>query len=343
VLIVSLRRPMISVAAAAGLCEAIERAGRNPDEILRPLGLRREVLASASGRIPAADFALALEEAARLTGDDCFGLHLGEHYHPKNAGPLAYVVLNSPTMAVAFTNIARYLHALNEAADVSFERTGRWTYLRHTLDLPVEQSRQQAELSLAVGLGLIRMMVGSDWSPVEVQFAHKAPSSAAEHVRVFGAPVTFGCGTNAFVVESDLSDRHVPGADQRLYPIMVRYLDRILEAMPREDGLVVSVRKRIGEAMRQGDPTLAQVADQLSVAARTLQRKLRECGVDFKHLVEDTRRRFSVQYLDDHSNTLTDVAFLLGYSEVSAFNRAFKRWTGSTPSDYRRRRHAGGD
>jgi AraC-like DNA-binding protein len=184
-------------------------------------------------------------------------------------------------------------------------------------------------------------MVGSDWSPVEVQFAHKAPASTAEHARVFGAPVRFGCGINAFVMESDLCDRHVPGADQRLYPIMVRYLDRILEAMPHADGLVVAVRKCIGETMRQGDPTLVQVAERLFVAPRTLQRRLRECGVDFKHLVQDTRRQFSVQYLDDDRNTLTDVAFLLGYSEASAFNRAFKRWTGSTPSSYRWRRHTG--
>jgi AraC-like DNA-binding protein len=336
------RRPMISVAAAAGFVEAIERAGRNPDAILRPLGLRRESLSAPDGLMPSAQFTRALEEAARLTGDDCFGLHLGEQYHPKNAGPLAYVVLNSPTMAVAFANIARYLCVHNEAAEVSFERDGRWAYLRYKLDVPVEQSRQHAEFTAAVGLGLIRLMVGSEWSPVEVQFAHKAPVSTAEHTRVFAAPVRFGCGTNVFVMESDLSDRHIPGADRRLYPIIVRYLDRILEAMPRADGLVVSVRKCIGESMRQGDPTLLQVAERLCVSPRTLQRQLRECGVDFKHLVEDTRRQFSVQYLDDDRNTLTDVAFLLGYSEASAFNRAFKRWTGSTPSRYRCRSTTGG-
>ena len=130
----------------------------------------------------------------------------------------------------------------------------------------------------------------------------------------------------------------VPGADRRLYPVMERYLDRILQAMPREDGLIGAVRKCLGEALREGAPTLGQVAAQLGVSARTLQRQLHDRGVDFSGLVEDTRRRFAMQYLDDRANTLTDVAFLLGYSEVSAFNRAFKRWTGSTPSGYRRRR-----
>ena len=88
--------------------------------------------------------------------------------------------------------------------------------------------------------------------------------------------------------------------------------------------------------MRDGDPKLARVAKKLAVSPRTLQRKLRDYGLEFKKLTEDTRRRFAVNYLRDRKHTLTEVAFLLGYSDVSAFNRAFKRWTGTTPMDYRR-------
>jgi AraC-like DNA-binding protein len=88
--------------------------------------------------------------------------------------------------------------------------------------------------------------------------------------------------------------------------------------------------------MPHGDPTLTVVAGTMAIGPRTLQRRLRDQGADFKKLVDDTRRRFALRYLGDRKNTLTEVAYLLGYSEVSAFNRAFKRWTGSTPSDYRR-------
>jgi AraC-like DNA-binding protein len=107
--------------------------------------------------------------------------------------------------------------------------------------------------------------------------------------------------------------------------------------MPREDGLLAAVRRAIGEAMRDGDPTLAKVGKKVVTTPRTLQRQLKDHGVDFKRLVDDTRHRFSVNYLRDPTNTLTEIAYLLGYSEVSAFNRAFKRWTGSTPSDYRKK------
>jgi len=327
--------PMISVAAATGLPEAIVRAGGSPDAILEPLGLRRSTLSTPHGLIPAATFARALEDAARLTGDDCFGLHFGAQYHPKNVGPLAYVVLNSPTMAAAFDNIARYLRVHNEAAEASFERDDRWAYLALRLDLPVEHCRQHAEFSLALGLGLIRLMIGSDWAPVEVRFAHMAPPSTDEHSRIFGAPVRFGCRANEFVIDAEMCERHVPAADPRLYPIMLRHLDRILESMPREDGVITAVRKSIVDAMRSGEPTLRRTAERLSVGPRTLQRRLAQCGVDFSQLVTDTRKRFAVQYLGDRRHTITEVAFLLGYSEVSAFNRAFKRWTGATPLDYR--------
>ena len=114
-------------------------------------------------------------------------------------------------------------------------------------------------------------------------------------------------------------------------------MERVLKDIPREDGLLVSVRKAIAELMRDGEPKLAQVANKIATSPRTLQRRLKNYGLEFKKLVAETRRRFALDYLKDRKNTLTQIAFLLGYSEVSAFNRAFKRWTGSTPLDYRRR------
>jgi AraC-like DNA-binding protein len=171
---------------------------------------------------------------------------------------------------------------------------------------------------------------------VEVQLAHPAPPHVSEHARVFRAPVSFGCATNAVVIEREFVERQVPAADERLYPVLRRYLDGVLKEMPPEEGLLAAVRRIVGELMRDGDPTLVQVARKLDMGPRTLQRRLKEDRVDFRALVDDTRRRFALNYLRDRKHTLTEIAYLLGYSEVSAFNRAFRRWTGATPSDYRR-------
>ncbi|HET8563134.1 MAG TPA: AraC family transcriptional regulator [Candidatus Binatia bacterium] len=329
-------KPRISVAATAGLLEAITAAHGDPDQILRRLGLERSAFRNSETFIATSIFARILEEAARATADDCFGLHFGEHYNPKNIGPLAYVVFNSPTLAVAIENAERYLHIHNEAANMSFGIEGEQAYLRLLLaDLAIESPRQHHEYGMAVALNTLRIMAGSNWAPREVQFAHEAPAQTSEHLRVFGAPVLFGCPSNAFVIEREFVERQVPAADPRLYRIMKQHVERALSEMPREDDLLASIRKAIAESMRDGDPTLARVAKSVAMSPRTVQRRLKEYGVEFKELMEDTRRRFALNYLKDRKTRLTEIAFLLGYSEVSAFNRAFKRWTGATPLKYR--------
>jgi AraC-like DNA-binding protein len=330
-------RPMISVAAATGLLEAIAARGGDPDQILREFAIDCSAFSEPEGFIPSSTFAGVLEAAAQATADDCFGLHLGENYNPRNIGPLAYVVLNSPTIRAGIENFERYLHVYNEAAKWFFTAKGNRGYIRYLLtDLGINSLRHSNEHGMTIAFNMLRMMVGSHWAPKEVQFAHEAPKQISEHLRIFHAPVSFGCKTNAIVIDRQFVEREVPAADQQLYQILKRYLDQVLSEMPREDTLLTAVRRATAETMRDGNLKLARVAKQMAMSARTLQRQLKERGVDFKQLTDETRQRFAVNYLKERKNTLTEVAFLLGYSELSAFNRAFKRWTGSTPLDYRR-------
>ena len=327
--------PMISVAAMTGLLEAIRDAGADPDQILRTFEVEPSVLANAEGFIPCAVFARILEEAARATGDDCFGLHFGERYNPKNIGPLAYAVLNSPTVGEADAQVARYIKLYNQAGQASAIIEGQRAYMRYVLTSLDTPARQQNEYGMAVRLNTIRMMVGSQWAPLEVQFAHEAPADISEHQRIFSAPVLFGYPTNNFVVEREFLERQVPAADTRLFGVMKRYLERVIEEMPQEEGVLSSVRRAVAESVSNGEPSLGRIAKTMAMSPRTLQRHLKERGTDFKNLVDDTRRRFALTYLKDRRNALTEIAFLLGYSDASAFNRAFKRWTGLAPSAYR--------
>ena len=327
---------MISVAATTGLLDTIAAAGANPDQILGMLGLERSVFADPDGFIASSVFARILEEAAQATGDECFGLHFGEHFDPRDVGALVYVVLNSPTIAAAIDNIERYLHIHNEAVRVSFHIEGQRGHLSFLLaELTAEQSRQHNEYSMAVTLKTFRIIAGSHWMPHEVRFAHAAPPRTSEHLRVFGSRVLFGCAANVLVLEQGFVNRRVPATDQRLYRILKQHAERILSGMLRDDDLLAAVRRSIAESMREGNPTLAHATKTLSMSPRTLERRLKEHGVSFKQVVDDMRRRLALDYLLHRALTLTQIAFLLGYSEVSAFNRAFKRWTGSTPLKYR--------
>jgi len=310
----------------------------DPDQVLRTFHLDPAVLSHTEKFIPCVVFARILEEAARVTGDNCFGLHFCERFNSKNIGPLTYVVLNSPTVAVADDQVARYLKLYNQAATVSRTVEGERAYFQYVLcDLGIESPpRQQNEYSLAVRLNRIRMMVGSQWPPLEVPFAHQAPAEISEHQRVFGAPFLFGYQTNNLVVESEFLECQVPAADQRLYEIMQRYFQRIIDEMPEDSGVLPSVRRAVAESMRDGDPNLGRVAKKMAMSRRTLQRQMKEHATNFRNVMDDTRRRFALSYLKDRRNSLTEIAFLLGYSESAAFTRAFKRWTGLTPLAYRR-------
>jgi AraC-like DNA-binding protein len=159
----------------------------------------------------------------------------------------------------------------------------------------------------------------------------------AEHSRVFRCPVRFGCAANELVVENDFIERLVPLADARLYRILKQHVERILAELPGDDDWLSAVRNAIAAAMLEGDPKRMRVARRLAISTRTLERRLNEHGVVYRQLVDDTRRVFAMEYLNDRNQSLTEIAFLLGYSEVSAFHRAFRRWTGSTPSEYRER------
>ena len=329
---------MISLAVTKGLVEAIAGQGGSPGPILREFGLEHSNLTDPEGFISAVKLAQLMEEAARATSDDFFGLHFGESFNPKNIGPVIYVVLNSPTIGAAVENVERYLKLHNEAARWFTTIAGERAYVGYELaELGIEKPRQYQEASMVIALNTLRMMAGSHWAPEETHFTHESPTQTAEHTRIFAAPVRFGCATNAFVVERAFLERQVPAADPRLYQILQRYLNGILAELPREDSFLGSIRKAIAETMRDGDPGLARVAKQLAASPRTLQRRLKTYGLEFKKLADDTRRRFASNYLKDRKHTLTEVAFLLGYSDVSAFNRAFKRWTGTTPLQYRRK------
>jgi AraC-like DNA-binding protein len=327
---------MISVAAITGWLETVAAAGTNPDRILCALCLDRSVFTNPESFVPSSSFSKLLEETARQTGDHDFGLHFGERFNPKNIGPLTYVVINSPTILAGIENASRYLRVHNQAATTSLEVERDRVFIRYRIsDLDFDSSRQHNEYSMTVMLNTIRLLAGSDWTPLEAHFGHHAPNEVGEHTRIFGAPVLFDCPTNALVVEREFIERQIPAADNRLYRILQRHLENVLADMPKEDKMLAAARKALAETIREGNLNLKNVAKKVGLSQRTLERRLQERGVGFKKLLEDTRRRFALNYLKDREHTLTQIAFLLGYSEVSAFNRAFKRWTGSTPLKYR--------
>ena len=163
------------------------------------------------------------------------------------------------------------------------------------------------------------------------------PADITEHARLFRCSVKFGAPSNRLTFASSLLSLPIARADASLCALLDRHAEELLAKFPPRDSLIDQVRGIIADEFRGGDPSLERVADQLGLTPRTLQRKLHELGTSHNELLDQMRRQLAMRYLREHEMAICEVAYLLGFSESSSFHRAFKRWTGITPKEYRGR------
>jgi AraC-like DNA-binding protein len=183
-----------------------------------------------------------------------------------------------------------------------------------------------------------RQATGADFAPVEVRFRHGAPADPSEHRRLFRAPLRFESGMNGVVLRRDLLDAPLVKADAGLCAVLERHAAELLRRIPHATVLSERVRQLVAKDLASGVPSAGAVARGLSMSRRSLQRHLRADGTSHRDLVDTLRRELAMAYLAERRIAVAEVAFLLGFSEASAFHRAFKRWSGTTPAEYRRSR-----
>jgi AraC-like DNA-binding protein len=333
---------LMRAGGAAGVLDAVIASGGAAARVLARVGLSADDLVDPDRLLDLAQVVGLFEAAAAETGDDCFGLHLGTTYDFASVGALAYAVLNAPTVDVAVENLARYGRTFVPGGAITLEREGAQVAVRYALDVADPEScRQHAEGAAVVTVRLLRRLIGADWRPRQVEFGHAEPRDTREHARLLEAPLRFRRPIAlAVVFDAAVLPRPIGGADRRLLPIVERHLAELL-ASTGTPGWLAEVRNAIAETLCDGAPTIRTVARRLGTSVRTLQRRLGEHDTVFSSLVDDVRREIALRYLADGKADLTEIAFLTGYSELSAFGRAFRRWTGSTPLAERKRLLAG--
>ncbi|MBV9960025.1 MAG: AraC family transcriptional regulator [Acidobacteria bacterium] len=327
----------ISVKAVGKILDAAERAGVEPLELLRAVRLNPALLADPDRRLPFSQLVALYEEGARLTGDDDFGLHVGESTSVKMFDIVGYAVINSPTLGDALQRASRYHMIWNDGAGLTLELDGGLARLAYRyLELDGAACRQDCEMTLALVMTFGRRVTGVEWTPREVRFQHRAPADTTEHERIFRAPVRFETSVSELVFERSVLSLPLVEADPTLCAVLDRHAEELLAKLPRRGGLSEDVRALLRQAISGGDPSLEAISQQLGLSPRTLQRKLKEEQTSHQDLLDEMRRDLSVRYLREPEMAICEVAYLLGFSEPSAFHRAFRRWTGTTPRAYRR-------
>ena len=331
------KTPMIDAIWMARTIQRMEGAGGSVDDALAHAGLSRETVLQPDSRIELRRHVVFIEYLAQQSGDECFGMHNRADADPAEAGVVGFVVMTAPTLGEALKSLVRYQ---NIHLDARTELAVALGVARVSINVPFlkpNEYRHACEGGLVMILNLFRTLLEDDWSPDEVHFQHAGPSDGSEHRRVFGAPVHFEQRQSALIFDAAELGRDCRTADARLNRVIQQRLDVLLGTGPEQDDLVAALRRLISEALRQGHPAVAPIARAVSMNPRTLQRRLRALDLSFNGVVDDVRQELAQRYLADPGLTLTDIAFLLGYSESSAFTRAHRRWTGVSPQVYRRR------
>ena len=331
----------VSVAYLQGLVDYLGRLGIEPAQLLALAQLSPEILAQRDQRIAASTYLELLGQGVRLSGDDCLGLHLGEAIRPGYYGVLGYLIMSCPTLADALHRQARYAALVGNLGHIELEDwpqgdspeplvVHRWTPL-----LP-QQQRQIAEETLAGWVTFGRWVTGLDEPPLEVHFQHPAPADAGEHQRLFRCPVKFAQAQNALIFPKRLLAVPLGQADAQVRLMLDAYADRRLSEIEQGHSVLDRARALLARQLPEQGLELEQLAAQLALSPRTLQRRLREAGLSFSQLVDETRQQLVLHYLRDPALELADIAFLVGFSEAGSLARAFRRWTGQTPAEYRR-------
>ena len=300
--------------------------------MLREFGLPQRCLDDAEIKIPIDSVRHLLEVSAERSGVEAFGLLMAEARRLSNLGPLGLLVREQPTMRLAIEAFARYGRRLNEALLLAIEEAGDVVVLREELIVghagPV---RQSTELAIGVAFRMLRTLLGPDWRPLRVCFAHDPPADRSVHERVFGRNVEFGHDFNGIVCARADLDLPNPSAD----PAMAKYARDLLDASLADSTGEMSrdVRELVVMLLGTAPCTIERVAQHMGVDRRTIHRRLVREQQTFSGVVDTVRRELAERYLKDSNRSLAEVASLLGFSAPSGFSRWYRRQFSSRASE----------
>lgn len=316
---------------------AAGRAGMSPDEVARRFEFDLATLTDPHARVPHALFLRIWEELPALVADDAFGLHAAELVGNMPSNVVDYVCAQVPTLREAIGRLLRYQRLYLDDNEIALTGGAREARLTMRLRASVCTPRHFAEFVTATWLLRARALVGSTFVPRRVTFQHAPPADIEPHRRIFGAPLGFREDANGVLFPADLLDAPVRGADPALGELLELHAAELLARLPARDDVVHRVKTHLARALPRELPTIEATARALGSSARTLQRALQAAGATYQGVLDEVRRDLALGFLREPQRTVSEVAFLVGFAEVAAFTRAFRRWTGEVPSSYRQR------
>jgi AraC-like DNA-binding protein len=330
-----------------GLDQYLRARGADPVAILGRAGLVAGDLTDPERRVPLISFLRLMEICAEELRDPHFGLRFGIQYDPRHAGMVGNLALATRTVRSALQTIARYLPTMVDSAVYRLEiERGMALSYSYYVDPLMMTYQQKNDWGVAFVCNVIRQGLGEpDWAPAEILLPQLAVESAAarrERLGLLRAKVRTGHAWAGIVFDAEVLERPMKTANATLERLMRHYGDLQLAGLEAPADELARLRRSIAQLVVEGDSSIERLAQTLGWSVRTLQRRLAERGLNYSDLLGEVRKSLALNLLENPSLGLAQIAYCLGYSEVSTFNHAFRRWMGQPPNEYRMSRRTRG-
>ncbi len=331
--------PKIHVSMTIGLRDFIRQAGGDFNGMLARAGLSRRALDDPEAMLPANAVACLFEEAARELSEPCLGLKVVERMSHKAISLLGFLIATAPTVRDVLECVAKY--ACLQLRDSSFTFEERGSLIEASWMFPDSMDAPRTQLStffVALFLKRIRLAVGSTWQPLSVDLDHKVLPCPDLVRQCLGERVRFDQRHTRLVMDLSSLSRRLPDRNERLHEVMRQLADRLVSEAKSRTPVADDARRVVIDALSNGRSIdLARAAQALALTPRALQLRLRHVDTTFEQILMEARKAIASHYLQDTMVPLTDIALILGFSELSAFTRAARRWFGVSPRIVRQR------
>jgi AraC-like DNA-binding protein len=324
----------VRVGPLIGIVAVMRELGVDPEKILEPFGFTTAQVEDPDFEIPYVTAGRLLSRCAKATRCPQFGLLVGIRARPSTLGIPGFLLLSAPDVGTALDALVQNLDLHDQGGEPLLDMRGKSTRLGYAIhQTHVEASEQIYDLAIAIGCNIMRHLCGGGWNPTEVCLSRSSPPELKPYRRFYRAPVRFNMDRNILEFPSRWLHHKIPSADALLH----RHLEREANELHtlRQANIVSDTRRFLRTSLMNGHCTVYEIAKQLCLHERTLHRRLREEGTSYQLELDAVRGEIARQLLAGSAMPIVRIAVTLNYSSVSAFNRAFKRWTGSTPARWR--------
>jgi len=331
------RSAKILSVAANGATEHFRANGGDLDRILGHAGISEADFENPMSEIKLSQYCEMFDMAAHCTGNSNIGLHFGNEFQPKQLGMLGYAAISSPTLAAGLRHMEMYFSAHQEQTSFRMVQDEDILWLSYKIiDPRIKNRRQDAELSMGMFCNVFKAALGKSWAPLEVRFEHLRPEGSVEHEKVFNAPVEFGRRANAIAFRRRDLDAKMPEQDPYLFAVVKPFLESRSASLQDPANFAAIVRNEVKMQLGRNVPGITQIATILGMSSTAFQAQLKTNGLAYADVLKAARHELALHFMNDEVLPLTEIAHNLGYSELSAFSRAFRNWTGMSPQRYRR-------